>query len=53
MNVSSASLARLLARHAGVADFFASLGLPRTDTALPLADWLERLPDETLLDAGM
>jgi ABC-type lipoprotein export system ATPase subunit len=50
---SGASVAQILARHAGVADFFAALGLPQTDTALPLADWLERLPDETLLDAGM
>ncbi|MDR2032223.1 MAG: nitroreductase family protein [Azoarcus sp.] len=53
MRESGASVAHILARHAGIADFFAALGLPQTDTALPLADWLERLPDETLLDAGM
>jgi len=36
-----------------VGEFFASLGLPAPDAAAPLADWLDRLPDEALLDAGM
>lgn len=43
----------LLARHACVADFLVSAGLKVTPTRQPLTAWLEQLPDEALLDAGM
>lgn len=50
-------VAELLAAHAGVADFFATLGLsmPASDreSTVLLDDWLAELPDEAFFDAGM
>lgn len=43
----------LLAQHPCIADFIASLGLQVAPEPLPLADWLARLPDEAIFDAGM
>ncbi|TCJ14887.1 ATP-binding cassette domain-containing protein, partial [Parasulfuritortus cantonensis] len=55
---AAAQLARipldaLLAEHACVADFIASLGLAAAPAPVPLGTWLARLPDEAVFDAGM
>jgi ABC-type lipoprotein export system ATPase subunit len=46
-------LAALLAEHACVADFVASLGLVPPSAPLTFAAWLDSLPDETFFDAGI
>lgn len=43
----------LLNHHGAVAEFIDSLGLETPEPSLPLGEWLDLLPDEALLDAGM
>jgi ABC-type lipoprotein export system ATPase subunit len=43
----------LVSDHPCVGDFIASLGLRLPNDSPPLAEWLERLADEDLFDAGM
>lgn len=50
---AAAPLADLLATHACVGQFLASLGLRPPSAPLALGDWLDQLADEDLFDAGM
>ncbi|EXJ13508.1 ATP-binding cassette domain-containing protein [Imhoffiella purpurea] len=51
--IASLPLDELLIQHSCVRDFIDSLGLEIQESAEPLGIWLDRLPDEDILDAGM
>lgn len=53
IRIDDRPLSELLTAHPCVGDFIASLGLVPPATEATLDTWLERLPDEDILDAGM
>jgi ABC-type lipoprotein export system ATPase subunit len=52
-DLAASPIDALLDGYACVAEFLASVGLRPPADARPLGEWLERLPDEDIFDAGM